>query len=605
MQNHPADQEPRRVLGSFFAPKSQNTPTWEQRKLEEYLEVSGQKNFEGIYTKEDVLSVSGDFGIVNQIEFQGRSFAGASVANYGVVETGDIVYTKSPLKSNPYGIIKANKGKNGIVSTLYAVYKPKQSANPEFVQIYFEQDARMNNYMHPLVNKGAKNDMKVSAENALKGQIVFPDIKEQRTISEFFHNLDTLITLHQRKYEKLVNIKKSMLDKMFPQNGASVPEIRFKGFTDPWEQRKLEDIANRVTRKNEGESDLPLTISSQYGLVDQRTFFNNQVASKDMSGYYLLRKGEFAYNKSTSGDSPWGAVKRLVRYEKGCVSTLYICFGLDGADPDFLVTYYETDRWYKAVQMIAAEGARNHGLLNIAPNDFFDTALILPPSREEQELIGLFFARLDNLITLHQRKYDKLVIFKKSMLEKMFPKDGESVPEIRFAGFTDPWEQRKLGELFDYEQPQPYIVRGTEYDDSFPTPVLTAGQSFVLGYTNEKQGIKMASPEHPVIIFDDFTTSSHFVDFPFKVKSSAIKLLTLRDKNEDIHFAYQVLQNIAYTPVSHERHWISKFATFATLMPECKSEMQAIGHFMSNLDGLITLHQRKRLSIRQRSPVWS
>ena len=129
------------------------TDPWEQRKLEEYLEVSGQKNFEGIYTKEDVLSVSGDFGIVNQIEFQGRSFAGASVANYGVVETGDIVYTKSPLKSNPYGIIKANKGKNGIVSTLYAVYKPKQSANPEFVQIYFEQDARMNNYMHPLVNK--------------------------------------------------------------------------------------------------------------------------------------------------------------------------------------------------------------------------------------------------------------------------------------------------------------------------------------------------------------------------------------------------------------------------------------------------------------------
>lgn len=191
------------------------TDLWEQRKLEEYLEVSGQKNFEGIYTKEDVLSVSGDFGIVNQIEFQGRSFAGASVANYGVVETGDIVYTKSPLKSNPYGIIKANKGKNGIVSTLYAVYKPKQSANPEFVQIYFEQDARMNNYMHPLVNKGAKNDMKVSAENALKGQIVFPDIKEQRTISEFFHNLDTLITLHQRKLEKLQNIKKSCLEKMF------------------------------------------------------------------------------------------------------------------------------------------------------------------------------------------------------------------------------------------------------------------------------------------------------------------------------------------------------------------------------------------------------
>ncbi len=375
---------------------------------------------------------------------------------------------------------------------------------------------------------------------------------------------------------------------------AKVPAIRFAGFTDPWEQRKLGDIAERVTRKNENnESDLPLTISAQHGLIDQRLFFNAQVASRDMSGYYLLRQGEFAYNKSTSADSPWGAIKRLTRYEKGCVSTLYICFALLNANPDYLVTYYETNRWHKAVQMIAAEGARNHGLLNIAPDDFFDTMVSLPESQAEQQTIGAFFSRLDSLISLHQRKYDKLVIFKKSMLEKMFPKDGESVPEIRFAGFTDPWEQRKLGELFDYEQPQPYIVRGTEYDDSFPTPVLTAGQSFVLGYTNEKQGIKMASPEHPVIIFDDFTTSSHFVDFPFKVKSSAMKLLTLRDKNEDIHFAYQVLQNIAYTPVSHERHWISKFATFATLMPECKSEMQAIGHFMSNLDGLITLHQRK------------
>ena len=183
--------------------------------MEDYLEVSGQKNLDGTYTKEDVLSVSGDFGIVNQIEFQGRSFAGVSVSNYGVVETGDIVYTKSPLKSNPYGIIKANKGKNGIVSTLYAVYKPRPSVNSEFVQNYFEQDARMNNYMHPLVNKGAKNDMKVSAENALKGQVIFPNDAEQQALSEWFNRLDTLITLHQRKLEKLQNIKKSCLEKMF------------------------------------------------------------------------------------------------------------------------------------------------------------------------------------------------------------------------------------------------------------------------------------------------------------------------------------------------------------------------------------------------------
>ena len=173
--------------------------TWEQRKLSNYLEVSNEKNANDVYGKQDVLSVSGDYGIVNQIEFQGRSFAGASVSNYGVVHTDDIVYTKSPLNANPYGIIKTNKGKTGIVSTLYAVYHPKKGTNSDFVQTYFEQHARMNNYMHPLVNKGAKNDMKVSAENALKGYVSFPNYEEQKAIAEAFSIIDCLITLHQRK----------------------------------------------------------------------------------------------------------------------------------------------------------------------------------------------------------------------------------------------------------------------------------------------------------------------------------------------------------------------------------------------------------------------
>ena len=173
------------------------TLSWEQRKLEDYLEVSEEKNLNNEYTKENVLSVSGDVGIVNQIEFQGRSFAGILVNNYGVVKTGYVVYTKSPLKNNPYGIIKANKGMDGIVSTLYAIYKPKVNVNSNFVQIYFEQNARMNNYMQPLVNKGAKNDMKISSENALKGNVIFPIRKEQDIIVDFFFKIDHLITLHQ------------------------------------------------------------------------------------------------------------------------------------------------------------------------------------------------------------------------------------------------------------------------------------------------------------------------------------------------------------------------------------------------------------------------
>ena len=191
------------------------TDAWEQRKLNEYFNVSTAKNKDNHYGKEDVLSVSGDYGIVNQIEFQGRSFAGASVANYGVVNSGDVVYTKSPLSTNPYGIIKANKGKSGIVSTLYAVYKPCKNVNSEFVQVYFELNSRMNNYMQPLVNKGAKNDMKVTAENALKGGVCFPKLKEQDAIVEYFRSLDHLITLHQHKCEQLQNMKKFMLQNMF------------------------------------------------------------------------------------------------------------------------------------------------------------------------------------------------------------------------------------------------------------------------------------------------------------------------------------------------------------------------------------------------------
>ena len=191
--------------------------------------------------------------------------------------------------------------------------------------------------------------------------------------------------------------------------------------TDPWEQRKLGNVTRRVTRKNEGfESQLPLTISAQYGLVDQTAFFNNRVASADLSGYYLLHRGEFAYNKSTSADSPWGAVKRLKRYEKGCVSTLYIVFEALNINPQFLVTYYETGRWHKGIQAIAAEGARNHGLLNIAPSDFFATELTVPLNKAEQRKIGEFFSQLDTLITLHQRKLEKLKQLKQSLLEKMF-----------------------------------------------------------------------------------------------------------------------------------------------------------------------------------------
>jgi type I restriction enzyme S subunit len=149
--------------------------------------------------------------VVNQIEFQGRSFAGADVSVYGILRHGDIVYTKSPLRANPYGIIKTNKGRSGIVSTLYATYRAQPGVDPNFVQCYFDQDARLNNYLHPLVNKGAKNDMKVSAENAITGYVCFPKYDEQRLIASLFDRLDNIITLHQRKPD-CIRLSKTSMD---------------------------------------------------------------------------------------------------------------------------------------------------------------------------------------------------------------------------------------------------------------------------------------------------------------------------------------------------------------------------------------------------------
>lgn len=170
---------------------------------------------------------------------------------------------------------------------------------------------------------------------------------------------------------------------------------------------------------------------------------------------------------------------------------------------------------------------------------------------------------------------------------------SKNVPKIRFEGFSGEWENKKLGEIFLYEQPNKYIVSIANYSDDYKIPVLTAGQSFILGYTNEGYGIKNASKDFPVIIFDDFTTSSHYVDFPFKVKSSAMKILTTDNKKYSFYYLYTVLKNINYKPICHERQWISIFSNFNILIPKLKEEQKLIGQYFSNIDNLIKLQQQK------------
>ena len=390
------------------------TDPWEQRKFSDMYVVNNERNVNCELGYDRTLSIA-------TMTFNGgNGAADDSLSNYKVIRVGDIAFEGHTNKVHAYGRFVLNDAGDGLMSPRFSCLRPIVEQRYSFWKYYIPREESM----RPILVNATKNGTMMNElvpDDLMHESILVPCLAEQEVIGNSFSQLDHVITLHQRKHDKLCTLKKSMLDKMFPKPGETEPEIRFEGFTDPWEQRKLGEVAHRVIRKNEGnQSDLPLTISAQHGLVDQRGYFNNQVASRDMSGYYLLENGEFAYNKSTSGDSPWGAIKRLTKYEKGCLSTLYICFGLDLGDPDFLVTYYETNRWHGAVQMIAAEGARNHGLLNIAPDDFFETAITLPCSTEEQKQIGCFFIELNSLITLHQRKLELLRNIKKSLLDRMF-----------------------------------------------------------------------------------------------------------------------------------------------------------------------------------------
>ena len=202
------------------------------------------------------------------------------------------------------------------------------------------------------------------------------------------------------------------------------PKLRFPGFDEPWEIQKLSDFAARVTRKNsQNQSDLPLTISSKDGLVDQVSYFNKTVASKDMSGYYLLLNGEYAYNKSYSVGYDFGSIKRLDRYPMGALSTLYICFALKKHDSDFIKAYFDSLKWYREIYMISAEGARNHGLLNVPTDEFFETKHYLPHNLSEQRKIADFIIAIERRIDAQQSLVDNLKKYKRGLHKLVFIKN--------------------------------------------------------------------------------------------------------------------------------------------------------------------------------------
>ena len=358
-----------------------NAFVWEQRKLLEFVSF-----FNGLtYTPDDV-------------EETGTLVLRSSNVKNGEIVDADNVYVndKAVTSENVHEgdiIVVVRNGSRALIgkhaqikasmpnTVIGAFMSGMRSEHSSFVNALLDTSAFENEIAK---NMGATINQ-ITGYMFSKMEFMIPSGDEQQKIGEHFQSLDNLITLHQRK-----------------------PYFWNKFIVIDWEQRKLGDLVDRVTRKNQDlVSELPLTISAQYGLIDQNEFFDKRVASKDVSGYYLIENGEFAYNKSTSTDAPWGAIKRLDRYENGVLSTLYIVFGIKANNPidsDFLVSYYSTNLWHKGIHEIAAEGARNHGLLNIAPADFFETKLMIPQDIEEQKKIGKYFEELERLITLHHHK---------------------------------------------------------------------------------------------------------------------------------------------------------------------------------------------------------
>ncbi|HAP4423279.1 restriction endonuclease subunit S [Enterococcus faecalis] len=384
-----------------------------------------------------------------------------------------------------------------------------------------------------------------------------------------------------------------------------VPRLRFRGFSEDWELCKLGRVVERVTRKNkELKSTLPLTISAQEGLIDQNVFFNKSVASRDVSGYYLIYNGEFAYNKSYSNGYPWGAIKRLNRYDMGVLSTLYIIFKPKNIDSNFLEKYYDTSCWYHEVSKHAAEGARNHGLLNIAASDFLRTELTVPKSVEEQRKVGNFLKQLDDTITLHQRKLEQLKELKKAYLQVMFPAKDERVPKVRFAAFEGEWAHRKLGEITEsfsggtptagkseyYGGDIPFIRSGEISSDSTELFITENGLN-----SSSAKMVKVGD-----ILYALYGATSGEVGISKITGAINQAILAIRpSKNDNSYLIIQWLRKQKNTIISTYLQGgqgnlsSSIVKNLIIMLPQNKEEQEKVGIFFKRLDDIITLHQNK------------
>ena len=318
----------------------------------------------------------------------------------GVRGTGSITQEPSTISQACMAFIPQGDIENEF---LYSWYKK----HGEVIGVRYAQGTKQQNLSYDILEKF---------------KIAYPSIKEQKKLNKFIALLDERIAVQNRLIEDLKKLRCAIIENVFCSPNHNESALRFKGNTDPLSTYRMEDFCSRITRKNkDNQCSLVLTIAAQYGLVDQESFFNKTVASENLAGYYLLHKGEFAYNRSYSAGYDWGAVKRLEKYPEGVLSTLYICFKIDesAVDSDYLAYYFESTKWHKGLSDIAGEGARNHGLLNVSVNDYFNTRHRFHCMREQKIIASM-------LNVISQKENDEIALYdnyqkqKQYLLRKMF-----------------------------------------------------------------------------------------------------------------------------------------------------------------------------------------
>ena len=382
----------------------------------------------------------------------------------------------------------------------------------------------------------------------------------------------------------------------------NIPKLRFPEFKGEWEEKKLSDFMTRLTRKNlNNESSRALTISSVDGLIDQGEFFKKQIASKDTSGYYLLKKGDFAYNKSYSVGYDYGSIKRLDRYEDGVVSTLYICMSLTSdTNSDYLTHYFDSMKWNKSVSEISAEGARNHGLLNIPTESFFQTKHFLAPTLAEQQKIADFLSNVDSIITAETKILKTLQKKKKALMQKLFTQqlrfksdDGTDFPK---------WEEKKLGKCVEILDSQRKPIESKERANrkgEYPYYGASGIIDYIDDYLFEGESILLG--EDGANIINRNSRLAFIATGKYWVNNHAHIMKANADNLN--YFICEYLESLDYSKIcagSAQPKLTQDVIRNLTIKAPCKEEQQKIADCLSSLDSLIQTQQKVVTTWQQR-----